>query len=124
MTGIPAGSAFSSQTIASRGIPVRYLVCHLEVRKKWYIPRPLDRREEEARGQLADIVNAHDVAGLDALAVPAGRVRLCSQKEGNVTAEVRVIAQGSRHRVCGIEELIGNSGKRRLRRGHSSSLYG
>ena len=54
----------------------------LEVGEEGDVAGPLDGGEEESGGQLADVVDAHDVVGrLHALAVAGRRVRLGPQQQ-------------------------------------------
>lgn len=50
-----------------------HLVGDLQVREEGDVAGPLDGAEEQARGQLADVLDAHDVAGLHALAAVTRR---------------------------------------------------
>lgn len=71
----------------------RHLVRHLEIGEEGDVAGPLDGREEEPGGQLANVVDAHDVvARLHALAVARRRVRLGPQQQRNVTRQVAVRA--------------------------------
>lgn len=58
-----------------------HLVGDLQVGKERDVSRPLHGAEEQTCSQLADVLDAHDIVGLHALApVPGRRVRLCPQQ--------------------------------------------
>lgn len=96
----------------------RHLVSDLQVGEEGDVSRPLDRREEQSRGQLADVVDAHDVVGLHALAVARRRVRLGPQEQRDVARKVRVAV----HRVAVRDRQLAGEA-RRLRRWYSPSLH-
>lgn len=100
------------------------LIGHLEIREKGYVSRPLDGGEEQPSGELAYGVDAHYVVGLYALAVAAGGVGLGPQEQADVAAQVRVVAEGRRHRVRRIQELVRQTRQRRLGRRNPPSLDG
>lgn len=63
-----------------------YLVCDLEVWEEGNIPGPLHCAEEHPSCQFTNVLNAHDVVGLHALAAKAGRwVGLSSEKQGYIS---------------------------------------
>lgn len=58
-----------------------HLVGDLQVGKERDVSRPLHGAEEQSSRQLADVLDAHDIVGLHALApVPGRRVRLGPQQ--------------------------------------------
>lgn len=58
-----------------------HLVGDLQVGKERDVSRPLHGAEEQSSSQLADVLDAHDIVGLHALApVPGRRVRLGPQQ--------------------------------------------
>ncbi|GIY52865.1 hypothetical protein CEXT_119861 [Caerostris extrusa] len=71
----------------------RHLVGHLKVRKERDVPGPLHRTEEQPCGQLADVVDAHNVAGLHALRVPRGRVGFRPQQQRDEAGQVGVTVE-------------------------------
>ncbi|KFO59833.1 hypothetical protein N302_05767, partial [Corvus brachyrhynchos] len=63
-----------------------HLVGDLQVGEEGNIAGPLDGAEEQTGGQLTDVLDAHDVVGLHALAaVAGGGVGLGPQQEGDVS---------------------------------------
>jgi len=77
-----------------------HLVGHLEFREEGYVLGPLNRREEQSGGQLADVVDAHDVVGLHALAISRGGIRFRPQEQRDVGTEVRVpVEAGDAHGI-------------------------
>ncbi|KGL80539.1 hypothetical protein N309_09716, partial [Tinamus guttatus] len=63
-----------------------HLVCDLQVWEEGDIPGPLHGAEEHPSRQFANVLDAHDVVGLHALAAKAGGgVGLCSQKKGDIS---------------------------------------
>lgn len=72
----------------------RHLVGDLQVREERDVARPLHGAEEQARRQLADVLDAHDVGLLHgAVAEARCRVRLGSQQHGDERGQVRVAVQ-------------------------------
>ncbi|KGL78940.1 hypothetical protein N309_14323, partial [Tinamus guttatus] len=61
------------EQLAPRHAQQGHLVGELEVWEEGDALGPLDGTEEEAGGQLADVLDAHDVTGLQALGPVAGR---------------------------------------------------
>ncbi|KFO77706.1 hypothetical protein N303_04836, partial [Cuculus canorus] len=60
-----------------------HLVGDLQVGEEGDVASPLDGAEEQACGQLADVLDAHDVVGLHALAaVAGGGIGLGPQEQG------------------------------------------
>ena len=108
----------------------RHLVGHLQVGEEGDAARPLDGREEQARCQLADVLDAHDVrrlhaalvarhrhARLAALAAVAGdRVRLGAQQHRDEARQVRVAGE----RVSVGDQL---AGERRLAGRDAAALH-
>lgn len=76
----------------------RHLVGDLEVGKERDVPRPLDGAEQEPGGQLADVLDAHDVVRLHAVSVAGARVRLGPQQHRNEPGQVAVMTV-QRHSV-------------------------
>lgn len=72
----------------------RHLVGDLEFREKWDVPGPLYGREEQPGSELADVLDAHDVGLLHAVAEPRRGVGLGSQEHGDEAGQVGVAVQG------------------------------
>lgn len=102
----------------------RHLVSDLQFRKKGDVLGPLDGREEEPCRQLTDIVDAHDVVRLHALAVPGRGIRLGAQQQRDVGTQVgmAVVADCGTRISVGQSELAVQGVARGLRRWHSASL--
>ena len=72
----------------------RHLIRHLEIRKERDVAGPFDRAEEQAGGQLADVLDAHDVRLLHgAVAEARRRVRLGTQQHGDEGGQVGVAVE-------------------------------
>ncbi|KAJ8337799.1 hypothetical protein SKAU_G00367650, partial [Synaphobranchus kaupii] len=70
-------------------VPRPHLVHELQVGEEGDVLGPLHGAEEQAGGQLADVLDAHQVVGLHALGAVAGRgVRLCPQQQGDEAREI------------------------------------
>ena len=106
---------------------------YLEVRVEGDVAGPLDGGEEEAGGQFADVVDAHDVVGrLHALAVARRRVRLGAQQQRNVRRQVAVAVEAVDAAAGADAQAVGAGAQRPqlrreagvLRRRHPSPLHG
>lgn len=56
-------------------LPHQTSITYLEIRKKWYIPRPFHSREQQSGRQFAHILNSHDIIRLHTLAISRGGIR-------------------------------------------------
>ena len=81
----------------------RHLVRDLQLGEERDIAGPFNGGEEQAGGQLADVLDAHDVGLLHAVAEPGGRVRLRPQQHGDEAGQIRVPVQ----RVSSVERHLG-----------------
>lgn len=94
-----------------------HLVRDLQVREEGDVPGPLNGAEEHPRGQFANVLDAHDVVRLHALAAEARRgVGFRAQQQGNISGQVGVAVEGV---PVGQRELpVGRLGGR-----HPAPLY-
>lgn len=66
-----------------------HLVRDLQVREEGDVPGPLDGAEEHPCGQFANVLDAHDVVRLHALAAEAGRgIGLGAKQQRNISGQV------------------------------------
>lgn len=86
-----------------------HLVRHLKLGEEGDVLGPAHGREEEPRRQLADVVDAHDVVGVHALAVGRGGEGLGAKEEGDVRGQVGVAVEGVAigHELAGHPHALG-----------------
>lgn len=107
------------EELGPRQLEQRHLVRQLQLGEEGDVARPLHGAEEQARGQLADVLDAHDVGGLHRAVAKARRgVGLGAQQHGDEGRQVRVAVQ----RVAVRERHLAR--ERVLARGDAASLHG
>lgn len=93
------------------------LVHELQVGEEGDVLGPLHGAEEQPGGQLADVLDAHQVVPLHALGAVAGRgVGLSAQQQGDEAGQVRLAVV----RVGAIGHVLSRAA---LRVGRASTLY-
>lgn len=80
-----------------------HLVGDLQLWEERDVAGPFYGGEEQARGQLADVLDAHNVRLLHAVPEPGGRVGFCPQQHGDEAGQVGVPVQG----VAAVESHLG-----------------
>lgn len=116
MDGHGALSRVQDEQLAPGESEQRHLIRYLEIREEGNVLGPFHRAEEQTSGQLADVLDAHDVTGLHALVAVSGRgIGLGPEQERDVSGQVALTAQ----RVSVGQHVMARV---RLVWGHSSSL--
>lgn len=101
MQGHGALRSVKHKQLAPRQPEKGHLVGDLQVRKERDVSRPLHGAEEQTSRQLADVLDAHDIVGLHALApVPGRGVRLGPQQQRDVSGQIAMAVQRVPVRQC------------------------